>query len=90
MGIYICLLLGLSCLGILIYFTLTSDSNFRLISKFFTSLCFLLIALFSYLSNPNNLKYFLFIFIGLILILTGIQTTMMVSGMKAGKAIMIL
>ena len=66
MGIYICLLLGLSCLGILIYFTLTSDSNFRLISKFFTSLCFLLIALFSYLSNPNNLKYFLFIFIGLI------------------------
>lgn len=66
MGIYICLLLALSCLGILIYSTFTSDYKFRLISKIFTSLCFLLIALLSYLSNANNLKYFLFIFIGLV------------------------
>lgn len=79
MGIYICILLSLICLSILIYSTFKSDYKFRLIAKIFTSLCFLLVSLFSYLSNPINPKYFFLIFIGLIFsfigdVLLGINT----------------
>ena len=63
---YISILLGFLCLGILIYSTFLKSTNFRLISKIFCSLCFLLISITAYLNNPVNLTYFYLIFIGLL------------------------
>ena len=63
---YIPILLGFLCLGILIYSTFLKSTNFRLISKIFCSLCFLLISITAYLNNPVNLTYFYLIFIGLL------------------------
>ena len=63
---YISILLGFLCLGILIYSIFLKSTNFRLISKIFCSLCFLLISITAYLNNPVNLTYFYLIFIGLL------------------------
>lgn len=66
----LCVLLVVS-LTILVYLTYIDSQKYRILAKTITSIFFIAIGLYSYLSNNCNFSYFIFIILGLLFSLFG-------------------